>query len=147
MTKKHTPTSSKLSEWTYQGRPVSDEDTKGMAGFIYKITDTTNNYFYIGRKYLTSCRKPKGKTRRVTSESDWRKYCSSSDVVKAIAKERPETLIREILSFHPGKGEVNYMETRTLFEYEALERPDCYNDNIAGRWFATNVRKYECGKR
>ena len=50
------------------------EDIEIIYGFVYKITNILNGREYIGRKYFVQKRKPKGGKRRVTSESDWKKY-------------------------------------------------------------------------
>ena len=38
-----------MSEWTYQGKIV-EELPKDCEGFVYLITNTTNNKKYIGKK-------------------------------------------------------------------------------------------------
>ena len=55
------------------------EDIGEHYGFVYCITNVLTGRRYIGRKYFWSLRKPRGKSRRVKSESDWKKYYGSSD--------------------------------------------------------------------
>ena len=50
------------------------KDIDDMYGFVYCITNVVTGRKYIGRKYFWSFRKPRGKSRRVKSESDWKKY-------------------------------------------------------------------------
>ena len=111
-------------------------------GFVYKITNLINERQYIGRKYFWKKRKPKGAKRRVTSESDWRRYYgSSADLKQDIGEFGRENFKREILSLHRTAGRVNYEETRQLFLHEVLTKaltdgtPAFYNSNILGRYY------------
>ena len=72
--------------WTFNGKEFDSEDIGDAYGFVYLIT-TPEGQKYIGRKYFWSIRKVKGKTRRQRSESDWKKYYGSSDLLKAKIKE------------------------------------------------------------
>ena len=73
-------------QWTYRGKIV-EEISEEYIGFVYLITNLTNNKKYIGKK-LTKfkvTKKPlKGKKnkRRSTKESDWRTYWGSSPTCK-----------------------------------------------------------------
>ena len=68
--------------WIYEGRPFTSDDIGDYYGFVYCITSTVTGRKYIGRKYFVQKRKPKGGKRRVTSESDWKRYYGSSDELK-----------------------------------------------------------------
>ena len=85
--------------WTYQGTTFTSNDINGFFGFVYRITNLQSGKQYIGRKYFTQRRKPRGGKRRVTSESDWKKYYGSSDELKADRKLLGNGLFkREIIS-------------------------------------------------
>ena len=102
--------------WTYQGTTFTSADINDFFGYVYCITNTITNKRYIGRKYFTSRRKPRGGKRKVTSESDWKKYYGSSDELKADVKRLgKEKFKREIISLHETLGKVNYEETKQLF--------------------------------
>jgi len=111
-------------------------------GFVYKITNQSNERQYIGRKYFWQKRKPRGGKRRVTSESDWKRYYGScpelKDDIKLFGKD---CFTREILSLHRTPGRVNYEETRQLFLHDVLTKaldngtPAYYNSNILGRYY------------
>ena len=60
--------------WIYRDKQFSSDDIGEFYGFVYNITNLTNQRQYIGRKYFWSHRKPPGKKRRVKKESDWKKY-------------------------------------------------------------------------
>jgi hypothetical protein len=120
--------------WTFNGKEFDSEDIGDAYGFVYLIT-TPEGQKYIGRKYFWSIRKVKGKTRRQRSESDWKTYYGSSDVLKAKIKESDRKLFRrEIISLHSTKGRVNYEEVKEQFINGVLERDDYINDNINGKW-------------
>ena len=101
--------------WIYKGNPFTSDDIGDYYGFVYRITNTTTKKSYIGRKYFVQKRKPKGAKRRVTSESDWKRYFGSSDELKQdIKRIGRSSFRREILSLHKTLGKVNYEETKQL---------------------------------
>ena len=130
--------------WTYQGSTFSSDDINSFFGFVYRITNLQTGKQYIGRKYFVQKRKPRTGTskRRVTSESDWKKYYGSSPELKADVKQfGRENFKREILSLHETLGKVNYEETKQLFLNNVLQEtledgsPKFYNSNILGRYY------------
>ena len=128
--------------WTYQGTTFTSDDINDFFGYVYRITNLRTGKKYIGRKYFWQRRKPRGGKRRVTSESDWKRYYGSSDELKADRKLLGNTAFkREILSLHTTLGKTNYAETKELFLNgvltESLEdgSPAYYNSNILGRYY------------
>ena len=128
--------------WTYQGSTFTSADINDFFGFVYRITNLQTGKKYIGRKYFYSKRKPRGGKRRVTSESDWKRYYGSSDELKSDRKLFGDTRFkREILSLHTTLGKVNFEETRQLFLNNVLTEsltdgtPAYYNNNILGRYY------------
>ena len=127
--------------WMYEGSPFTSDDIDDNYGFVYRITNTVNQKEYIGRKYFTQKRKPKGSKRKVTSESDWKKYYGSSEDLKQdIRRMGKKNFRREIISLHKTLGQVNYEETKQLFLNNVLKEalddgtPKYYNSNILGRY-------------
>ena len=132
--------------WLYNGKVFESEDIKDYFGFCYILTDLENGMKYIGRKYFHSVRKKKGIRKRVRSESDWKTYYSSSKKIQLMVQESgPNRFKREILSLYKKKGQVNYNETKLLFQHNVLEAANddgerlYYNDNIMNRYFSTIV--------
>ena len=114
----------------------TSEDIKSYVGFVYLITELDTNKKYIGRKYFYQLRKTKGKSKRVRSESDWKKYYGSSkELLEQIKTKEKNNYKRQILSLHTTKGDVNYEEVKQLFLNNVLEDSDYYNDNINGKWY------------
>ena len=136
--------------WIYEGTPFTSDDIGDYYGFVYRITNTINGKSYIGRKYFVQKRKPKGGKRKVTSESDWKRYFGSSDELKQdIKRIGRSSFRREILSLHKTLGKVNYEETKQLFIHnvlmEALDdgTPKYYNSNILGRYMRKDYGNFE----
>ncbi len=128
--------------WFYNGKPFTSSDIQDYFGFVYLIQNNLNGRKYIGRKYLWSFRTPKGKKRKVKSESDWKNYYGSCPELKEdIDKLGRENFSRTILSLHKTKGKTNFEETRQLFNNNVLTEsidigtPAYYNSNILNRYF------------
>ena len=128
--------------WLYLERVFDSNDVGDNFGFVYLITNKSNQRQYIGRKYFWSFRKPPGKKRKVKQESDWKKYYGSCPELKEdIKKYGKEFFSREILSLHKTKGTCNYEETKQLFLNNVLSEalddgaPAYYNSNILSRYF------------
>ena len=139
--------------WIYEGKPFTTDDIGDFFGFVYRITNLQTGKQYIGRKYFWSKRKPRGGKRRVTSESDWKKYYGSSDELKADRGVLGNELFkREIISLQPTPGKVNYEETRQLFLNRVLQEtlddgtPAFYNSNILGRYYRKDYHDHEKNK-
>jgi len=128
--------------WLYDNKPFVSDDIGDNFGFVYLITNKLNSRRYIGRKYFWSFRTPKGKKRKVKSESDWKNYYGSCPELKEdIEQFGRENFSRIILSLHKTKGKTNFEETRQLFVNgvltESLDKgvPAFYNSNILNRYF------------
>lgn len=122
-------------QWTYQDKIV-DEISEEYVGFVYLITNLSNNRKYIGKKLakFKVTKKPlKGKKnkRRSTKESDWRTYWGSSDNLNADVEHLgPENFTREILYYCTSRGELSYLEAKEQFDRKVLETEEYYNGII-----------------
>jgi hypothetical protein len=128
--------------WRFNGKIFESSDIQDYFGFVYLISCSKNNRKYVGRKYFWSFRTPKGKSRKVKSESDWKKYYGSCPELKEdVNNYGKEFFNREILSLHKTKGKCNFEETKQLFLNsvltEALDtgEPAYYNSNILSKYF------------
>jgi hypothetical protein len=128
--------------WYYNGKPFESSDIQDYFGFVYLIQCDKTNRKYVGRKYFWQFRTPKGKKRKVKSESDWKNYYGSCPELKEdIDKFGRENFSRTILSLHKTKGKTNFEETRQLFNHNVLTEalnggePAFYNSNILNRYF------------
>lgn len=121
--------------WTYQGK-IIEEIPNEYEGFVYLITNLTNNKKYIGKKlakFKTTKPPLKGKKnkRRGFKESDWKDYWSSSDKLQEDVKTLgEENFTREILYFCKSRAEMSYIEAREQFDRRVLETDDYYNGII-----------------
>ena len=137
--------------WIYENEIFDGDLIKDYYGFVYLITGEQTGRRYIGRKYFWQKRKPRtGSKRRVTSESDWKKYYGSCPELKEdINKYGKLDYKRQILSLHKTKGLVNFEETKQLFLNnvlsEALDdgRPLYYNSNILGRYMRKDYGQFQ----
>lgn len=127
--------------WRFNGEIFESSDIQDNFGFVYLIENNITHRKYIGRKYLWSFRKPPGKSRRVRTESDWKRYYGSCPELKEdVNLWGKDRFTRVILSLHKTKGECNYEETRQLFIHNVLTEqltngsPAYYNSNILGRY-------------
>ena len=132
--------------WTYKGKEVVDIPPE-FIGFVYLITNTTNDRKYIGKKLtqFKRSKKPlKGRTnkRRYTVESDWKDYYGSSDELSADVEQLgKDKFKREILYWCTSKSELSYIEAREQFSHKVLESRDWYNGHIRVRVHQKGILK------
>jgi hypothetical protein len=132
--------------WYYKDEIFESEQIGDYFGFVYQITDLSNNKKYIGKKWFWSTvkRPPlKGykRKRTIKKESDWQKYHGSSEEVKQLVEQRgPEQFKREILKLCRSKGECTYWEAKLQFELDVLLSDDYYNEFIGCKIHSKHVR-------
>ena len=120
--------------WTYNLEEKEIPDT--FYGFIYQITNTTNDRKYIGKKQSTTILKRpplKGRKnkRHVVKETDWKIYTGSSDKLNEdIQKLGKDKFKFEILRWCDSKWELSYYEARLQFDKDVLLKEDYYNGII-----------------
>ncbi len=132
--------------WTYKGKEVVDIPPE-FIGFVYLITNTTNDRKYIGKKLtqFKRSKKPlKGRTnkRRYTVESDWKDYYGSSDELTAdVETLGKDKFTREIMFWCTSKSELSYIEAREQFTHKVLESKQWYNGHIRVRVHQKGILK------
>lgn len=127
--------------WYFNNEPF-DEVDKEMEGFVYLITNLTNNKKYIGKKNFWERRKDPKTGRRKTKESSWRSYFGSCDELKEDVKVLgADKFKREILYLCPHKKSMSYYETYEQFRRNVLLKEDYYNTNISGNFYSSEKER------
>jgi len=140
--------------WHLNGREYNPEEDvlKEYVGFVYLITDRSNNKKYVGKKFFWSTRKLpplKGtkRKRKVTKQSDWQTYYGSSEELKLLVETKGgNAYYREILHLCKTKGECSYMEAKEQFDRDVLLRDDYYNAFIGCKIHAKHLPESLKGK-
>lgn len=137
--------------WLFEEKQV-EELPEDCVGFVYLITNLTNNRKYIGKKLAkfskTSVKTvtlkngtKKKKKIRSKIDSDWQEYYGSSgELNKDIELLGKENFKREILYFCKSKAECSYIEAREQFINKVLESDDYYNNNIMIRVHGSHIK-------
>lgn len=122
--------------WLYNNK-LFDAPSEEHYGFVYKITNLSNNKVYIGKKlfWFKKTRIVKGKKKRYLAPSDWKEYYGSSVTLKKdIEQLGVDNFQREIIKLCKNKGECSYFEAKTQFDQSVLLQPEqYYNDWIICR--------------
>ena len=142
-----------MNHWKYLGNDITSlEDVpQGAIGFVYKITNTQNDKFYIGKKVFFITRKMKISNREkkktetmkrfkyVSKESDWKTYYGSCQELKDDINKSDKSLFkREILQFCKTKKGITYLELEYQIRYNVLEN-NSYNNNILGKFYKKDI--------
>lgn len=137
--------------WFYNNQPV-DTLPDDCVGFVYMITNLTNNRRYIGKKLAKFSRSVQRtvklkngtkKKRKIKSkvDSDWRDYYGSSpELSRDVESLGQHNFRREILFYCGSKAECSYVEAREQFANKVLESHDWYNGHIQVRVHGSHIR-------
>lgn len=129
--------------WLYQGSEFTEDQIEKYVGYVYLITNKTNNRKYIGKKlfWFSKTRTIKGKKKKEKVLSDWQKYWSSSEELKKDVQELgEENFTREILYLCSNKGTMSYLELREQIDRRVLETDDYYNGFVGGKIHKSHVK-------
>ena len=135
-----------MDQWTYKGQLFESNQIEEYVGFVYLITDLSNNKKYVGKKNFWSIRRLpplKGKTRKrtVKKDSDWQDYFGSSEQVKLLVESQGRNNFkREILHLCSTKGLMSYLEAKEQFEREVLFSDEYYNEFIGCKIHSKHVK-------
>ena len=130
--------------WLFESEEI-ETLPEDCVGFVYLITNLTNNRKYIGKKrarFKTTKPPLKGRKnkRRGTKESNWREYYGSNDELnEEITQLGTEKFKREILYYCKTKAECSYIEAREQFRHKVLETPQYYNGHIQVRVHGSHI--------
>ncbi len=126
-------------DWIFPA--LFDEDQLSLyVGFVYVITHTATDRFYVGKKNLMAKRGKK------VVPSNWRKYWGSSEALALDLKAHGHGAFkREIVAFCLTKGSLTYAEIEEQVRRNVLGAkladgsPASYNRNIAGKYWPTVI--------
>ena len=116
--------------WLHNDILIDSDIIDNYVGFVYQITNLTNNRRYIGKKLLkrTKTKQVKGKKKRSLVESDWKTYYGSNkELQEDVIQMGASNFKREILRLCKTKGECNYFEAKYQFDLRVLESEEFYN--------------------
>jgi len=122
------------------------KDIDKYTGFVYIITNISNQRYYIGQKKFWKIEKKKplkGKKRRrwVKKESDWQTYYGSCEELTNDVKLFGDwNFSREIVRLCKTKSEMNYYEAKLQFEMDVLFDDRSYNRLINCKINARTLR-------
>ena len=125
-----------LGHWSFNNLNLDYPLPEDCYGFIYEITNKSNNKKYIGKKQtVKKIKRPplKGKKnkRHILQESDWRTYTGScNELNEDINQIGKENFAFTILDICYNKWELAYKEAKLQFEREVLLSDDYYNGII-----------------
>ena len=138
--------------WYYNNQPVT-ELNEDCVGFVYLITNLTNQRKYIGKKLakfskttykMVKLKNGTKKRKKIKGkiDSDWLDYYGSSiELNKDVESLGKEHFTREILFFCKSKAECSYIEAREQFARKVLETDEYYNNNIMCRIHGSHIKK------
>lgn len=137
--------------WYYEDKIV-EELPEDCVGFVYCITNNTNNRKYIGKKLAKFSKttyktvklkngKKKRKKIRGKIDSDWRDYYGSNiELNRDVEQLGKENFRREILFYCTSKAECSYVEAREQFTRKVLESTEYYNGHIQVRVHGSHIK-------
>jgi hypothetical protein len=136
--------------WIYNSE-IIEQLPEDCIGFVYLITNKTNDRKYVGKKLAKFSRTTtktvtlkngtkKKKKVRSKIDSDWMEYYGSSiELNKDVEILGKENFTREILYFCKSKAECSYIEAREQFTRRVLESLDYYNGQISVRVHGSHI--------
>jgi hypothetical protein len=136
--------------WLYDNKKLDEFDLSDYIGFVYLITNTIDNKFYIGKKLLKfkKTKTVKGKKKKFLVDSDWKKYWGSNKTLHLDLEELgEEKFTRIVLRMCNTRGELNYYEARYQFDYRVLETDKAYNEWITLKASKSHLKKVDFSDR
>ena len=125
--------------WTYNNVDFTEDLIGDNIGFVYQITNLTNDRKYIGKKlfHFSRTKQVKGKKKKTKVLSDWDKYYgSNAELQKDVETSGEDNFKREILHLCKSRGECSYLEAKEQFQRNVMESDEYYNT-----WIMVRVRK------
>ena len=137
--------------WFFNDNPVENLPDD-CVGFVYLITNLTNDKKYIGKKLakfskttykIIKLKNGTKKKKKIKSkiESDWQDYYGSNEHLnKDVELIGKENFKRQILFYCKSKAECSYIEAREQFNHRVLESTEYYNGQISVRVHGSHIK-------
>ena len=137
--------------WFYNDQVV-DALPDDCVGFVYLITNLTNNRKYVGKKLskfskttyrVVKLKNGTKKRKKIRSkiDSDWQTYYGSSvELLADVAQLGADKFKREILHYCNAKAVCSYLEAKEQFDRKVLESTDYYNGIISLKVHKNHIR-------
>jgi hypothetical protein len=101
---------SEIPEWNNLTGLDYETDMQDYLGFIYRL-ELDDGRYYIGRKQFWS------KRGASWYESDWRNYCSSSNIIRDYLASGEGSLVkRDIIAVFTSKSAIRYGEAKAIID-------------------------------
>ena len=123
--------------WLYNGSEFTEDMISDNVGFVYVITNLTNNKQYVGKKLFTKSKTyQKNKNKKKTRvSSDWMIYTGSNEQLN-IDINNGDQIKKEIIHLCTSKGWMTYIETK-----EILVRDCLLSENYYNYWVSCKIRR------
>jgi hypothetical protein len=137
--------------WFYNDQVV-DALPDDCVGFVYLITNLTNNRKYVGKKLskfskttyrVVKLKNGTKKRKKIRSkiDSDWQTYYGSSvELLADVTQLGADKFKREILHYCNAKAVCSYLEAKEQFDRKVLESTDYYNGIISLKVHKNHIR-------
>lgn len=140
-----------IVNWIYNRKEITsiDQLPEEVIGFVYKITNITNNKVYYGKKLVRSVKKkkltkaekliPENKRKTFKYElseySGWKKYTGSNEYLNEDIK-KGNKYKKEIVKLCKSKAEMTYEELKLIICEDCLKSENCYNAWVSAKVFS-----------
>lgn len=123
--------------WLYEDEEFREDMIGENVGFVYIITNLTNNRQYVGKKLFTKSKtyQKNNKKKRKRVASDWQTYTGSNEELNEDIKNG-HVIKKEILHVCSSKGWLSYMESKEIFVRDCVINNSYYNS-----WIQCKIRR------
>ena len=123
--------------WLYNDQEFTEDMIGDYIGFVYLITNHSNNKQYIGKKLFTKSKiyQKNNKKKRKRVSSDWMTYTGSNEELNEDVK-KGDSITKTILHLCKSKGFCSYYESK-----EILTRDCLLSDKYYNTWLSVRIRR------
>ena len=123
--------------WLYNDIEFTEDMISDNVGFVYIISNLTNNKLYVGRKLFTKSKtyQKNNKKKKTRVSSDWLTYTGSNEQMNIDIKNGDQ-IKKEIIHLCKSKGYMSYLETKEILVRDCLLSDKWYNE-----WVSCKIRR------